>query len=421
MWWRRLERSRAGYLIAAAVVAALTAALKLLGGQVNSTTVALALLLAVLFIAARMESGPALVASVLAVFCFNFFFLPPFGTLHIAEPENWVALAAFLLTAVVAGQLSTRARHRAEEAEASRLEIERLYEELRAAFERASHAEALRQSEKLKSALLDAVTHDIRTPLTSIKASVTTLLDELRGKTYDGQAVALGDESRREMLEVIDEESDRLNRFVEGLIELARIEAGELRLRLRWGAVDEVIAAALARSEPLTRGHRISVEVEDELPVVRVDPHAVAEVVYTLVDNAGKYSSPGTTIRVAASRAGGEMISISVEDEGQGIAPDLHERVFDKFFRATRDGDAGSRHPAGTGMGLAIARGIVEAHGGRIRVENRAGAAGTRVVFTLPIGDEENAADRPRETVPGQAAGAATGAAACSGEADRIL
>lgn len=387
-----MERSPAGYLLAAAAIAGLTAALKLLGGRVNSTTVALALLLAVLLIAARMESGPALVASVLAMLCFNFFFLPPFGTLHIADPENWVALSAFLLTAVIAGQLATRARHRAEEAEAGRLEIERLYEELRAAFERASHAEALRQSERLKSALLDAVTHDIRTPLTSIKASVTTLLDELRGKTYDGQRVALDAESRREMLEVVDEESDRLNRFVEGLIELARIEAGELRLRLRWGAVDEVVAAALARAAPLTREHTVSVELEDELPAVRVDPHAVAEVVYTLVDNAAKYSPPGTTIRLTAARAEGEMIRLAVEDEGQGIAPELRERVFDKFFRATRDGDAGGRQPAGTGMGLAIARGILEAHGGRIRVEGRHAGAGARVVFLLPIGDEEAAA-----------------------------
>lgn len=386
-------------MLAAAVVAALTAALKLLGGQVNSTTVALALLLAVLFIAARMESGPALVASVLAAFCFNFFFLPPFGTLHISEPENWVALVAFLLTAIVAGQLSTRARRRAEEAEAGRLEIERLYEELRNAFERASHAEALRQSERLKSALLDAVTHDIRTPLTSIKASVTTLLDELRRMADDAQPVALDTESRREMLEVIDEESDRLNRFVEGLIELARIEAGELRLRLRWGAVDEVIAAALTRAEPLTRKHRIIVELEDELPVVRVDPHAVAEVVYTLVDNAAKYSPQGATIRVQAARAADEMIRIAVADEGQGIPPDMRERVFDKFFRATRDGDAGGGHsPAGTGMGLAIARGIVEAHGGRIWAEGRGRGAGARLVFTLPIGDEETVADVARET-----------------------
>jgi K+-sensing histidine kinase KdpD len=412
VWWRRLERSPAGYLLAAAVVAALTAALKLLGGQANSTTVALALLLAVLFIAARMESGPALVASVLAMLCFNFFFLPPFGTLHVAAPENWVALAAFLVTAVVAGQLSTRARRRAEEAEAGRFEIKRLYEELRAAFERASHAEALRRSERLKSALLDAVTHDIRTPLTSIKASVTTLLEELRGRAQGGQAAALDAESRREMLEVIDEESDRLNRFVEGLIELARIEAGELRLRLRWGAVDEVVAAALARAAPLTKNHPVSVEIEEDLPVARVDARAVAEVIYALVDNAAKYSPPGTAIRVSAARAGGDAILIAVEDEGEGIAPEMRERVFDKFFRATRDGDAGGSRPAGTGMGLAIARGIVEAHGGAIRAEGRAGgAAGARFVFTLPIGDEEAAAGRPRETAAGEAAATAAGGA----------
>jgi two-component system sensor histidine kinase KdpD len=157
------------------------------------------------------------------------------------------------------------------------------------------------------------------------------------------------------------------------------------------------------------------VELEDELPVVRVDPHAVAEVVYTLLDNAAKYSPPGTTIRVVAGRAEGEMIRIAVEDQGKGIPPEMRERVFDKFFRATRDGDAGGGHsPAGTGMGLAIARGIVEAHSGHIRVEGRAGGTGARVVFTLPIGDEETVADRPRgaapeQTVPGPPPAASSG------------
>jgi two-component system sensor histidine kinase KdpD len=309
--------------------------------------------------------------------------------LTIADPENWVALAAFLVTAITAGQLSARAKRRAEEAETGRREIERLFNELQNAFERASHAEALRQSEKLKSALLDAVTHDLRTPLTSIKASITTLLDELDGKAHEGQSLTLDDESRREMLEVINEESDRLNRFIGGLIELARIEAGEMNLRRRWGAVDEIIAAALARAEPLTRGHRITVEIENDLPVVRVDSRAVSEVVYTLLDNAAKYSASGTTIHVEAGRAGDESMQIIVEDEGQGVAAALRERVFDKFFRAIRDGDISTHRPSGTGMGLAIAKGIVEAHDGRIWIEDGAGARGTRVVFILPIGDEE--------------------------------
>src|SRR3990172_13294888 len=176
-----LDKKWIGYLISLFSIAAMSVGLKLLGAHINATTVALALLLDVLFIATRWGSVPALVASVLAMLCFNFFFLPPFGTFTISAPDNWIALAAFLITAITAGQLSAHAKRRAEEAESGRREIERLYAELRGAFERASHAEALKQSEKLKSALLDAVTHDLRTPLASIKASITTLLDEAQG------------------------------------------------------------------------------------------------------------------------------------------------------------------------------------------------------------------------------------------------
>jgi len=383
-----LDQRWAGYVVAALGVLASTVVLKLIGNHVNAATVSLALLLNVLFIATRWGSLPALAASIFAMLCFNFFFLPPFGTFNIAATDNWVALVAFLITAVTAGELSARATRRAEEAEVGRLEIERLYAELRDAFERASHAEALRQSENLKSALLDAVTHDLRTPLTSIKASITTLLDEARGRV-DGEApLALDAESKMEMMEVIDEESDRLSRFINGLIELAQIEAGELQLRRRWGVVDEIISAALLRAEPLTRQHHLEVDIEKDLPGVRVDERAVSEVVYTLVENAAKYSSQDSMIKVAAQRAGEESIQMSVEDEGQGIPVELRERVFDKFFRATRDGDISTQQPSGTGMGLAIAKGIVEAHEGKIWIESGAGGIGTRVVFTLPIGDE---------------------------------
>jgi two-component system sensor histidine kinase KdpD len=383
-----LDQRWAGYVVAALSVGVLTLLLKTVGAHVNAATVSVALLLNVLFIATRWGSLPALVASIFAMLCFNFFFLPPFGTFTIAAPDNWIALAAFLITAVTAGQLSASAKRRAEEAESGRREIERLYAELRDAFERASHAEALRQSEKLKSALLDAVTHDLRTPLTSIKASITTLLDEVRGRV-DTEPVALDAESRVEMMEVIDEESDRLSRFISGLIELARIEAGELHLRRRWGAVDEIISTALSRAEPITRSHRVELEVENELPGVRVDERAVSEVVYTLIDNAAKYSSNGSTIRITARRSGDELIEMGVEDDGPGIPVDLRERVFDKFFRATRDGDVSNRQPSGTGMGLAIAKGIVEAHDGKIWIESGRNGKGTRVLFTLPIGDDE--------------------------------
>jgi two-component system sensor histidine kinase KdpD len=372
---------RIGYLASLLGTAAVTALLVPFREQINSTTTALAYLLAVLFVALFWGSGPALLASVVGVLCFNFFFLPPLYTLSIAHPENWIALFTFFTTALAVGQLSAREKRRAEEAEQGEREIERLYQELRTAFERASQAEALKQSERLKSALLDAVTHDLRTPLTSIKASITTLIDEARSREF-----ALDGESRLEMLQVIDEESDRLNRFISGLIELARIDAGELHLRRQWGAIEEIVSTALARAEPLTRQHEIQVQIEKDLPVVRVDERAVSEVVYTLADNAAKYSPPGTRISISA-RVVNAMIVMAVEDEGQGVPVALRERVFDKFFRATRDGDISTHQPSGTGMGLAIAKGIVEAHEGKIWIESSSSGQGARVLFTLPIGD----------------------------------
>lgn len=377
-----LSDKRYGYLVSVFGTAAVTAILIPFREHINSTTTALAYLLAVLFVALFWGSGPALLASVVGVLCFNFFFLPPLYTLDIAHSENWIALFAFFTTALVVGQLSAHAKRRAEEAERSENEIERLYKELRTAFERASQAEALKQSERLKSALLDAVTHDLRTPLTSIKASITTLLDEARAE------FALDKESRLEMLQIIDEESDRLNRFISGLLDLARIDAGELHLRRQWGTIDEIVSTALARAQPLTEDHELEMQIDEELPAVRVDERAVSEVVYTLVDNAAKYSPSGTKIKISAG-VSNAMVKMAVEDQGEGVPLDLRERVFDKFFRATRDGDVSTRQPSGTGMGLAIAKGIVEAHEGKIWIESATDGHGTRVVFTLPIGDDE--------------------------------
>lgn len=386
---KTFEWARGGYTVAVLGTVATAGVLKLFGNHVNSTTVALGLLLVVLFVATAWGARPAVLASLLGVLCFNFFYLPPVGRWTIDDPDNWVAFFAFLITGVTAGQLSSRSKRRAEEADAGRLEIERLYKELQDAFERASQAKALEQSERLKSALLDAVTHDLRTPLTSIKASVTTLLEETRPVEEVEESSSLDAEGRREMLEVIDEETDRLNRFVESLVELARIEAGEMRLRQRWGSIEEIVSAALERAAPLTRGHDVLVDMDEGLPVVRVDARAMAEVLYTLLDNAAKYSPAGTRIGVFAESDGDDAVRLSVEDEGPGVPVELRERVFDKFFRAMRDGDAGAPNPTGTGLGLAIAKGIVEAHGGHIHIEGARGVRGSRVVVTLPVGEDE--------------------------------
>jgi len=388
---RVLNLRWAGYVGAVGGTAFITAVLAPFQDRVNSTTVALAFLLVVLFVALFWGSRPALLASVLGMFCFNFFFLPPLYTLTVSHGENWVALIVFFTTALAVGQLSAHAKQRAEEAESRKREVESLYAQLQAAFDRESEAEAIKRSERLKSALLDAVTHDLRTPLTAIKASITTLIDEAREQTAESQPVELDAESRFDMLEVIDQESDRLNRFITDLIDLARIEAGELRLRLRWGAVDEIISTALSRAKSLTTNHHVKIAAEKELPVVRVDANAVSEVVYTLIDNAAKYSPPGSSIIIYARRGPDGMVTMAVEDEGTGIDRDMRERVFDKFFRATRDGDVATHQPSGTGMGLAIAKGIVEAHEGKIWIESGRNGKGARVVFTLPIGDDDGA------------------------------
>jgi two-component system sensor histidine kinase KdpD len=372
-----------GYFYALLVVAVMICSLLPFRGQINATTIALGLLLVILFVAMLWGSGPALLASVLGMLAFNFFFLPPFHTFTISDPQNWVALTAFFIAALAVGQLSARAKRRAEEAEAGRIEIRRLYEELREAFERTSEAEAVKKSERLKSALLDAVTHDIRTPLTSIKASATLLLEDRES----GELIErLSPDEQHALLQVITHGADRLDHFVEGIVDLARIDAGDMKLYRNWGAVEDIIDAALAQAEILTRQHKIEVVVAEELPVVRVDARAVAEVIYTLLDNASKYAPTNTPITIDARRAAEDLVEIGVEDRGPGIPGSLRERVFERFYRAPMNGSADGR-VGGIGMGLAIAKGIVEAHGGRIWIEDSRSGQGLRVAFTVPVGD----------------------------------
>ncbi|MBC7796412.1 MAG: DUF4118 domain-containing protein [Pyrinomonadaceae bacterium] len=356
------------FLTAGAGIAFVTAALVFFRLQVNNTTVALALLLVVLVVAAVYGSRVAAFASVLGVLCFNYYFLPPIGTLTISDPQNWIALTAFLITAIVAGQLSSIARRRAKESE-------RLYLQMQIAFEQASEAEALRQSEKLKSALLDAVSHDLRTPLTSIKAAVTTLIDN------ENRVFELDDEGKLEFLEIIDEETDRLNNFIGEMVEMARIEAGEGFKQITFSDVGNIISTAVRRAERLLAKNRIKVNLEKDLPLIRVDSRSIAEVIYTLLDNAAKYSLENSLIEIMARRIEADCIEFSIADEGIGIDKDLREKVFDKFFR-------GDKQKGGFGMGLAIAKGIVEAHKGKIYAAENENKRGAKFVFTIPIGDE---------------------------------
>ena len=370
------------YLVAVGGICLTVAILEPFNQGLNSTTVAFALLLNILLVATFIGRNPALLISLIAALGFNYFFLPPVRTWTISEPQNLLTWATFIITAIIVGQLSASVRRRAEEAERQKDEIKNLYDELQIAFEKASETEALRRSEKLKSALLDAVTHDLRTPLTSIKASITTLIDDERASDFK-----LDEESRHDFLSVINEESDRLNRFIEEMVELARIEAGELNLRQTWSEVPEIVQAAVSRAEPLLENFSVKFSLQKDLPLVRVDSRALAEVLYNLLENAVKYAPPETNIEISAIKYENQTVEFAVADEGTGVAENLREKIFDKFFRIN-DAKKDEYAPNGTGLGLAIAKGIVEAHGGRIRVTSNDNKRGAKFIFSIPVGDE---------------------------------
>jgi K+-sensing histidine kinase KdpD len=365
------------YFFAIASVALAIAVLELLGPTVNGATAAQLLLLVLIIDARFCGTGPAILASLCAAAGFSRYFVTATG-LAFGDPNDWAQLAAFIIMAVVVGELASRAERRASEAQAGRQEVARLYQELQAAFDRASEVEAARRSEQLKAALLDALTHNLRTPLTAIKASVTALLRVEAGHA----GPTLSREGQGELLEVIDEESDRLNRFIEGL---SAAGSDSLQpLNLRAVAVSDIVRMGLARAETLTRDYRVDVDVAGSLPPVSVDAASFVEVLYILLDNASKYAPPGSTIRVSAAMTDERHVGLSVSDEGQGIPLDARERVFEKFFRVPGRESHDPRRK-GIGLGLPIARRLVEAQGGHIWVDSPAFGSGTLVQLTVPV------------------------------------
>jgi two-component system sensor histidine kinase KdpD len=237
------------------------------------------------------------------------------------------------------------------------------------AIEKLGRAEAARESEQLRSALLDSVTHEFRTPLTGIKASATSLLSN----------PGLDAAQRLELLTVIDEESDRLNRLVGEAAEMAQLDANQFELQLAAHPIQEAVDAALEKAKPALSQHRVEVRIPSDLPPVRMDRGRITEVVTQLLENAAKYSSPQSPIQITAE-VGNRMVMTSVADRGPGIDDFEQSLIFEKFYR----GRGQRLQVQGTGMGLAIAKAIVEAHGGKIGVTSQPGH-GSVFYFTLPL------------------------------------
>lgn len=258
--------------------------------------------------------------------------------------------------------------------------------QIRLALERAklrdeaTEAEVLRRTDELKTALLSAVSHDLRTPLSSIMASAGSLLQD---------DVTWSRGERREFATAIEEEAQRLNRLVGNLLDLSRIEAGSLRPEKGWYDIGALIDDVVGRLRTLTAKHRLSVEVQPNLPPVLLDYVEIDEVLTNLIENAIKYTPPGSGVHIRAARSDSDLL-VEVLDNGPGVPEQALPHLFEPFYRV-RDGAVSA---TGTGLGLAVASGLVQAHGGRIWVENRP-QGGARFAFTLPLEETPRPAESP--------------------------
>ena len=305
--------------------------------HLSPTTAALALLLAVLCVAAFGRLWMAMAAAVVATLCLNFFFLPPVGTLTIADPANWVALVVFLVVAVIGSQLSAAAQARAREAARG----------------------------ALASTLLASLSHDLRTPLTAIRVAIGNLTE------------TTSDVERRQQAEVALGELDRLNHLFDHILDMARIDARALTTERQWVTPADIVDAAVSYAGRSLDAHELAIDAPSDT-AVHIEPRLTSSALAQLLENAARYSPPATTISVRAVVRNGEIL-VSVEDEGSGVPAGERARLFEPFFR----GSASQAIP-GTGMGLAIARGFVAAERGRIWAENVTGG-GARFWIAVPV------------------------------------
>lgn len=341
-----------GWLVVALVC---TLAMRQVRADLKEAHVVLVYLVVVLAGSARGGRALGLVLSVVCFLLFNFFLLRPFHTLSIADPLDWWILLAFLITGGVAAQLLHRAQRAAALAQRRAEEIERLAAE-------AEHVEALREADRLKDALLASVSHDLRTPLTSIRAAAAEMREE-----------------GHEAAGIIEEEADRLNRFVTDLLDLSRIRGGALVLSPELNAADDLIGAAILETRSLTGSERIEVHLpfEPESAVGRFDFVHALRCLVNLIENALRHSPPTAPVQLELAVEPG-WLAFRVRDRGPGVPRSERERIFEPFYRGS-DEDVG---PKGAGLGLAIARSLAEAQGGEVVLEDSSG--GSTFVLRLP-------------------------------------
>jgi len=329
------------YLISIGLVFIMTLFGEFVKRKLEPTNIVMFYLLAVVIAAIRWGQGPAIVTSILSVLVFDFFLVPPYLTLSVASLQYIFTFIAFLIVGVVVSTLASKTR-------------EQLIQ---------------RQTEKLQSALLNSISHDLRTPLASITGSLTALLDSDSG---------LDDLTRKELLENAFEESARLNRLVGNLLDMTRMEAGALRISRKPCELRDVLGASLEQLKEKIGSRNIRIDIPRDFPEVPMDFAFMMKVFFNLIDNALKYSSADTSIDIKATSLK-HNVKIEITDQGIGIPKGDLKRIFEKFYRVERP-----QQITGTGLGLSICKGIIEAHGGQITAQNNPDRGATFMI-TIPL------------------------------------
>jgi two-component system sensor histidine kinase KdpD len=332
---------------------------------VNPTTVALTFLLVVVIVAMTARRRVAAATSVTAFLCYNYFFLAPVRTWHVAEPQDWIALFTLLAVSLTASHLSAEVRRRADEA--ARLREER------------NEAELARRAAELKSALVASLGHDLRTPLAAVTVAANSL-----------DASWLTPEQRREQAAIVRSELQRLTRLFDHVVDMARIDADAVAAEPEWVQPAEIVEAAARQVETSLASHDLDTRAVDDGLLVWLDPRLTSAALAHVLENAAQYSPAGSTIDVAVAAAAGEL-RLAVRDRGPGVAPSDIAHVFDRAYR----GDAARHQRFGTGMGLAITRGLVAAAGGRVHAANHPGGG---ALFTIVV----PAPSRPAAVLEGE-------------------
>jgi K+-sensing histidine kinase KdpD len=358
------------YVAAAGVTALATLVAWFAFGSDQLPDVVMTYLLGILLVSTRYGLAPSVFAAFLSIAALNFLFVPPLFTFRVADLKHAVTFVVMFVVAVVTSGLTARVRAQALAAQ------EREQKNLALAMERAALAEETRkarhevETEQLRNSLLSSVSHDLRTPLAVITGAASAFLES---------PSSVDESTRRELVQTILEESERLNRLIRNLLDMTRLESGGVKVKKEWLPLEEVVGAVLNRSEPRLERRDVRARLPDDLPLVPFDAVLIEVVLTNLLENAIKYGAD--PIEISATLLPAEL-TVEVSDRGPGLPPGEEIRVFEKFHRAAGDTEA-----TGVGLGLAICRAIVAAHGGRIWAQNRPGG-GASFRFALPIEGE---------------------------------